>query len=402
MLKIYFAGKFNLLPKGENLSQRLINDFRSILLGDSKRLTFSDENAMLQNYPIRFLGPFYCEQASNGDYTSTDCEVVVTEEIKAILNADVFCCVFDLNFSVGSIVELIDAAHAKKRIVVFYKNESSNYSIQSEYWFAICRAIEISKANGTIMEIFSYDGNVLPVLYNWLTNLSYESRYVSTRETYLIEYLKGCSIVNAYTYSGKEVYHYEDHQLNEKFIVEKYSNGLIMIKASISLHSIKGLVDVTTNALYSDENISNVTISKAIIEGTDGVGKTSTISKLIEQGIVCLDRSELICKYMLFDVPMETRISAYSKYLKEISPNFVIFLTNNSRAELEKRINSRPTISDFDKMAYEYNALYIATYTAMTQLSLDNPIELVDCTGLTVDEQVNQVKACILRRANNE
>ena len=160
MNKIYFAGKFDLFPKGESLSQRLIHDFRSILLGDSKRLTFSDENAMLQNYPIRFSGPFYCEQASNGDYTSTDCEIVVTEETKSILDSNIFCCVFDLNFSVGSIVELIDAAHAKKRIAIFYKNESSNYSIQSEYWFAICRAIEISKANGTIMEVFSYDGCV--------------------------------------------------------------------------------------------------------------------------------------------------------------------------------------------------------------------------------------------------
>lgn len=401
MNKIYFAGKFSLLPKGKNLSQRLINDFRSILLGDSKKLTFADESTILQNYPVQYSGPFYCEQASNGDYTSTDCEVVVTKETKAIMDSDIFCCIFDLDFSVGSVVELIDAAHAKKRIAIFYKNESSNYTIKSEYWFAICRAMEISKTNGTVVETFCYDNNVFPVLYNWLTNLTYIRRYVNTRESLLNAYLEKCLTINNYTVSGKTVYHYEDTNLNKKFVVEKYSNGLTMIKAN-ELLPIKGLVDVTTNPLYLDSNISSVKASKAIIEGTDGVGKTSTILQLIEQGIVCLDRSEFICQYMLFNVPMETRVLAYRKYLKKITPYFVIFLINDSREELESRINRRSLISEFDELAYEYNILYRDTYREMANLKLENPIELVDCTGLSVSEQVRQVKMCILRRTINE
>lgn len=401
MIKIYFAGKFNLLPNGENLSQRLVRDFRSSLLGDSKKLTFADENTILEGYPVRFKGPFYCEQASNGDYTSTDCEVVVTEETKAIMESDIFCCVFDLNFSVGTIVELIDAAYIRKRIVIFYKNESSNYTIKSEYWFAITRATEICKSNGTKIEVYCYDYDVLPVLYNWITNLVYTRRYVSTRANFLEIYLKSCECINTYEYLDKIAYHYEDANLKYRFIVEKHSTGLTMVKASDNLE-IKGLIDVTSNPLYLDTNISRVKVSKAIIEGTDGVGKTSTIVQLIEQGIVCLDRSETICKYMLFDVPMEVRISAYKKYLSEIKPYFVIFLTNNSRDELESRINSRPTISDFDKMAYEYNVLYNETYIEMTKCHIDNPIELVDCTGLTVNEQVKQVESCILRRTTNE
>ena len=104
-----------------------------------------------------YKGPFYCEQASNGDYTSNSCEVVVTEELKSIADSDIFVCVFDLNFSVGTITELIEAAHAKKRIVVFYKNESNDYDIKSEYWFAITRAKQICKKNNTKIEIFSYD-----------------------------------------------------------------------------------------------------------------------------------------------------------------------------------------------------------------------------------------------------
>lgn len=400
MLKIYFAGKFNLLTEAENLSQRLIKDFRSTLLGESKKLTFASDNAKLQNYPVHYTGPFYCEQASNGNYTSTDCKVVVTEETKSILNSDIFCCIFDLDFSVGTIVELIDAAYMKKRIAIFYKNKSSNYTIKSEYWFAICRAIEISKANNTVIETFGYDNDVLPVLYNWLTNLTYFKRYVSTRETLLNSYLENCLMINTYMYSDKTVYHYEDSNLN-RFVVERYSNGLTMVKTDEFLQ-IKGLIDVTTNPLYLDTNISKVRFCKAIIEGTDGVGKTSTIAQLIEQGFVCLDRSEFICQYMLFDVPLNKRISAYKEYLKKIAPYFVVFLTNNSRKELEDRINRRESISEFDKLAYEYNELYQDTYREMNKLKVENPIELIDCTGISMSEQVKQVKACILRRMTNE
>lgn len=401
MNKIYFAGKFDLSPKGENLSQRLMNDFRSRLLGDSQKLTFADENTILQNYPIQYVGPFYCEKASNGDYTSDDCEVVVGEETKAVMGADIFCCVFDLNFSVGTVVELIDAAYAKKRIAIFYKNESSNYKIKSEYWFAICRAIEISKANGTMLETFSYDSNVLPALHNWLTDLTYVKRYVSTREGTLSTYLEKCAMIDQYTYSWKTVYHYKKQNNNEEFFVERHLNGLTMIKAN-SFLPIKGLVDVTTNPRYWDSNISKVMISRAIIEGTDGVGKTTTITRLIEEGIVCLDRSEFICQYMLLDVPMKVRILAYKEYLKKIAPYFIVFLTNDSRDELERRINRRSVISEFDKIAYEYNLLYQKTYKAMANMKIENPIELVNCTGLSIAEQVEQVKICILRRQNNE
>ena len=401
MSKIYFAGKFDILPDGEKLSQRLITDFRSVLLGDSKKLTHADNNVGLFYYPIGYSGPFYCEQASNGDYTSTDCEVVVRKETEAIKNSDVFCCVFDLNFSVGSVVELIDAAYAKKRIAIFYKNESSNYTIKSEYWFAISRAMEISKANGTVFEVFDYDYDLLSVLYNWLTNFAYGRRYVSTRECNLSKFLKNCVTINEYKYAGKSVKHYQNQKLDKKFVVERYRNGLTMVKTSEPLE-IKGLVDVTENPLYLDANIERVTVSNAIIEGTDGVGKTSTIVELIEQGIVCFDRSEFICQYMLFNVPMETRILAYREYLKKIVPYFVVFLTNNSREELEDRINRRTSISDFDKLAYKYNLLYRDTYMEMSKLKLENPIELVDCTGLSITEQVSQVKMCILRRRNHE
>lgn len=133
-----------------------------------------------------------------------------------------------------------------------------------------------------------------------------------------------------------------------------------------------------------------------ILEGTDGVGKTTTIEKLKEQGIICKDRSrDIISKNMLFDVPMETRVKVYDDYLRN-SNDIVIFLINNDKEELMNRIYSRDVISDFDLQAYEYNQLYVDTYKYMEAHNmLHEKLFLVDCTNLTLDEQVEKVKEVI-------
>lgn len=145
MKRVYFAGKFNLLKdKTLSLSERLVNDFRSILLGDSKLLTNASDNLQLNDKYI-YSGPFYCEQASNGDYTSTDCNVVLESEYKAVMLSDIYVCVFSESFSVGTIVELDWALEHNKDIIILYQEEDSNYDIKSEYWFAIANALKKKK-----------------------------------------------------------------------------------------------------------------------------------------------------------------------------------------------------------------------------------------------------------------
>lgn len=145
MKKIYFAGKFNLIKNNAlSLEERLINDFRSKILGSSKKLTYADKNLKLDNGYI-YSGPFYCEQASNGDFTSTDCNVVLKAEYEAVSKCDVYFVLFNQNFSVGSIVELDWALEMNKNIVIFYEEEESEYDIKSEYWFAIANALLKSK-----------------------------------------------------------------------------------------------------------------------------------------------------------------------------------------------------------------------------------------------------------------
>lgn len=143
--KIYFAGKFN-LSKDKNLPlhERLVNDFRSIILKDAKLMVQASKNLKLNNHYI-YNGPFYCEEASNGNFTSTDCNVVLNAEFEAVKNSDIYLVVFNSSFSVGSIVELEWALNLKKEIVIFYQEEASNYTIKSEYWFAIADALNKSK-----------------------------------------------------------------------------------------------------------------------------------------------------------------------------------------------------------------------------------------------------------------
>jgi len=156
MKKIYFAGKFNLLNNNSlTLEERLVNDFRSKLLGDSKLLTYYQKDLKIDdNY--QYLGPFYCEQASFGDYTSTDCNVVLKSEIEAVKNADIYVAVFGEKFSVGTIVELGWALNMNKKIVIFYREEESNYQIKSEYWFAIADAL--NRSNN--IEVFKYKNEI--------------------------------------------------------------------------------------------------------------------------------------------------------------------------------------------------------------------------------------------------
>lgn len=128
------------------------------------------------------------------------------------------------------------------------------------------------------------------------------------------------------------------------------------------------------------------------LEGTDGVGKTITKKELEKRDIKCQDRNkEIISKNMLFNVTMEERVKIYEKYLQE-SNDVVIFLINNDGDELMRRILSRKVISDFDLDTVKYNKLYLDTYNYMKEHNmLHNKLFLVDCTNLTLNEQVEAI-----------
>ncbi|MBQ6323896.1 MAG: hypothetical protein IJI22_03585 [Bacilli bacterium] len=130
-----------------------------------------------------------------------------------------------------------------------------------------------------------------------------------------------------------------------------------------------------------------------ILEGTDAVGKTSVINNLSDYEL--LDRDKNICKLFDFNVSLVDRANKLKKYL-DTNKNYVIFLINNDRAELERRIQLRETVDEYDKYAYLYNLLYLETYLYMKQKNfLGDKLFMVDCTGLSLEEETMKVKEII-------
>lgn len=130
-----------------------------------------------------------------------------------------------------------------------------------------------------------------------------------------------------------------------------------------------------------------------ILEGTDAVGKTSTIEKLKEYNIQ--DRDKYISRYMDIDISLQERAKLYYDYITK-QDNVILFLINMDKKELERRISLRNTVDKYDKLAYLYNLLYFETYIYMEKYNmLDNKLFMVDVTGLTIDKQTSKIKSMI-------
>lgn len=130
-----------------------------------------------------------------------------------------------------------------------------------------------------------------------------------------------------------------------------------------------------------------------ILEGTDAVGKSSVINNLNDYKL--LDRDKNICKLFDFNVSLLDRVNKLNEYLNN-NKNYVIFLVNNDKEELERRVDLRDTIDEYDRYTYLYNLLYLETYLYMEKNDLlCNRIFMVDCTGLTLEEQTNRVKEIV-------
>ncbi len=160
----------------------------------------------------------------------------------------------------------------------------------------------------------------------------------------------------------------------------------------------KGFLDVTDNPFFTEESIVQNRPSKIrpILEGTDGVGKTTFITELLKKGFICQDRSaDIISKNMLFTIPMEKRAQIYFNAFKE-SKNPVIFIINTDKKELERRINKRAEIEglcEFDDEAYRYGLLYRDTFIYMQKNNcLPNCFHLLDATGKTIEAVCAQIE----------
>ena len=130
-----------------------------------------------------------------------------------------------------------------------------------------------------------------------------------------------------------------------------------------------------------------------ILEGTDAVGKTCVINNLLDYDLS--DRDKYISKLFVFDISLIERVKKLVDYLKK-NDNQVIFLINNDKDELERRVNLRKVQDEYDKYTYLYNLLYLETYLYMEKNNLlNNKLYMVDCTDLSISEQTSKVKKLI-------
>lgn len=197
-----------------------------------------------------------------------------------------------------------------------------------------------------------------------------------------------------------------DYEIDVDIFMEPVKITMVEVSSNKPLDKYnppKGFVDVSDINAFENLSIYNGSIksNNIIIEGTDGVGKTVTVEKLLSKGIICQDRSvEKVSNYMFFNINMKTRAKKIEQFL--LNNNIIIIiLINNDKKELESRINLRKVISEYDLDAFKYNKLYLDTYNYMKkQNMLHNRLFLVDCTHLTIDEQVSQVEKIILYKNN--
>ena len=194
-----------------------------------------------------------------------------------------------------------------------------------------------------------------------------------------------------------------DYEIDADYFIEPIRMVMIEVSSTKPLEDYvppKGFLEVSNTKTFENYGIYNgmVKANRTIIEGTDGVGKTETIKKLLEDGIICQDRLvEVVSKNMLFDIDMDVRAKRIEDYLIN-NNNDIIILINNDKEELEKRIRMREVLSEYDLEAFRYNQLYLDTFNYMKENKmLHNKMFLVDCTHLTIDEQVREVKKIIER-----
>lgn len=249
---------------------------------------------------------------------------------------------------------------------------------------------------------YNDDGYLKYTKNNKMSNIT-EIKEITEKEFKdVLDYNNGKAVVKIRKY-----YKDGDYEIDADFFIKPIE--MIMIEVSSDKAPLedyippKGFVEVSGTKQYENYGIYNGSIKQnnIILEGTDGVGKTETAKKLLMEGIICQDREmEVFSKNMLFDIPMEDRARLYYDYLSKNNKH-VLFLINKDKEELERRINAREVLSEFDSEAFKYNELYEKTYLYMEEKNmLQGKMHMVDCTGLNLDAQVEKVKDMI-KEINN-
>ena len=178
---------------------------------------------------------------------------------------------------------------------------------------------------------------------------------------------------------------------SKEVFVEKYKGfysikipdiiRLFFISQNSTIKPHNDFIDVTGNKLYKISNILNGSLKKIniIIEGADGIGKSTLVNELAQQGYLSQDRAiHEVTQSMREYIPKEIRVENVRKYLAENKNRRLIILYLSDEEVLRERILNREEISEYDKKAIIYQRLYIDTYFALKDFE---NIFLIDVLG---------------------
>lgn len=157
-------------------------------------------------------------------------------------------------------------------------------------------------------------------------------------------------------------------------------------------------IEVTNNPKYCLKALINGSVIKTnvIIEGADGVGKSTIVNELAEQGYLTQDRAiKEITQKMREEVTKKERVESIRKYLEIDKTKKVIFLYLSDEKELKNRINSRKIISEYDKKALILQRLYLETYYFLKSKTDLNNLILINCLGKTPKDIAKEVEELI-------
>ena len=154
-------------------------------------------------------------------------------------------------------------------------------------------------------------------------------------------------------------------------------------------------INVTQNKLYLLENVLKGSLKQTniVIEGADGVGKSTLVAELAYKGYITQDRAvNEVTRKMREEIPKEDRIQGVKEYLEMDKNRQLVFLYLFDENVLKQRIESRKNISEYDKKALIFQRLYLDTYNGLKSFS---NIYIIDCLGKTPAELVKEIENLI-------
>lgn len=171
---------------------------------------------------------------------------------------------------------------------------------------------------------------------------------------------------------------------------------LINIPQDSDIFVYRDFIDVTQNSRFDINNILNGTVNLAnlVIEGTDGVGKTTVAKALAMRGWLCEDRCvSVITKNMKPEISEDVRLNAVSSYLENNRMKKILFLHLSDENELLRRIYSRGEVTEYDRQAVIFQRLYIETYMKLKDYT---NLYLVDCSNKSISQMIEEIEKFIL------